>query len=104
MHSPRHEHEGVNINSLLVVTVLLVVPYHCCSQFDTMYAAGADWRRFNATQRRVRRDMVHIYGNQKTLIPPRNPFDLTGPMGNSISHIFYFQVPPSLHAWSLVPV
>ena len=57
-----------------------------------MRLTGADWQSFNAAQKQVRMDMVRLYGNEKRLVPPKNPLATAGPEGASFLFVFYFQV------------
>lgn len=53
-------------------------------------SAGAEWRTFNSAQRRVRQDMVHLYGNSRNLIPENIGADVRG--DRSLIGLFAFQV------------
>ena len=73
--------------SLLLIA--LHVPPACMS--DVHGDAGVDWQMFNLAQKQRRRDMLHVYGNKKRLVPSRG-FFLTEPQRKEVLAIFLVQV------------
>ena len=82
----------------------------CCCQTDAglhttlpdrlaCCVPGAEWRDFNYAQKRVRQDMVQLYGNSRNLIPFNIGADSRG--DRSLGVVFALQVHSShndLHA------
>lgn len=52
---------------------------------------GANWQMFNLAQKQRRKDMLHVYGDKKRLVPPKS-FYLAEPKRKAVLAIFLIQV------------
>ncbi|KAL3153346.1 hypothetical protein ABBQ38_011686 [Trebouxia sp. C0009 RCD-2024] len=70
------------------------LPQQICQALQSLQqieTAGANWQMFNLAQKQRRKDMLHVYGDKKRLVPPKS-FYLAEPKRKAVLAIFLIQI------------